>query len=91
MSESLDVPLSRCRKCNEPLERARPMEDGTVPGEGDISMCVYCGLISIYNADQTLREPTFEEWDKITNQEKVKDVLRNRSYWRRKILGRTRD
>jgi hypothetical protein len=64
------------------------MEDGTVPVENSISICAYCHHIAIYRADQTLREPTDDELMKISQEKKVKAVMKHKP-WKRTILGRS--
>jgi hypothetical protein len=57
------VPVTYCSSCEEPLDAAT-VADSThaIPAEGDISICAYCGNISVYRADQTLRPITAREW-----------------------------
>jgi hypothetical protein len=76
---SIDVPTHCCVECGEPNDCARPMEDGTVPSEGSISICLYCRHIAIYRADQSLREPTDDELIEISQRKDVKEAM--------KILG----
>jgi ribosomal protein L40E len=61
-----------CPYCLARNTRATSVNDedaGAVPGEGDISICIKCGAVSIFRADPTLRFPTKSEatsWDQET-------------------------
>jgi hypothetical protein len=81
--DSVEVPVSRCIECGEPNDRAFPAEDHPAPCENDVSLCIFCGHISIYRADQTLREPTDDELITISQKPIVKKVLASR----KTILG----
>jgi hypothetical protein len=34
---------------------------------GDVSVCLYCNHVSIFNADLSVRDPTPSEWDELFN------------------------
>lgn len=55
------TPHGQCRKCGHPFHAATDPLGEHVPSEGNISVCVECGELSVFNADRTLREPTPEE------------------------------
>ena len=71
MSEPLDdlgsvrMPDQHCLWCGKHLDAATDIEqDGNVPTDGDLSICLYCGHLAIYqSSDQglILRSPTVHE------------------------------
>ncbi len=50
-----------------------------IPSEGDASVCIYCGHISIFNADLTLRNPTDEEIHSIAGDERILKIQKARA------------
>lgn len=61
MSERL--PLSHCTQCDAELDGGYDSSgEGSVPKEADISVCINCGNVMVYRADQTLRKMTAKEW-----------------------------
>jgi hypothetical protein len=69
MSEPL--PLSHCTACGYPLNGAFDTEgDRHVPKEGDFSICIECGAVMVYRADQTLRAMTTREWGRLKADER---------------------
>lgn len=55
-----------CQKCDHKLNTSAGLTAGLAnPEEGDISICLYCGEISIYRSDLTLRKPTEQERDEL--------------------------
>lgn len=55
-----DTIKTACPGCKRTLNGAFTMQDGG-PAEGDVSVCLYCGILLVYNADQSCREPTRKE------------------------------
>lgn len=51
----------KCPVCSEILDGATNVTDDTSPQKGDVSICVYCGSVLVFNEDQTLRIATDEE------------------------------
>jgi hypothetical protein len=57
------IPASICPSCGARLDDFTAIDfDGSVPSEGDVSVCCHCQNISVYRADQTLRPMTPREW-----------------------------
>jgi len=53
---------TKCPACGYEIDGATGVEKGTTPRPGDISLCVYCGAISIYTRGMGIRSATaFEE------------------------------
>jgi hypothetical protein len=52
----------------------------SVPGEGDISMCLRCGSLSVFNADRTLRKPTQEENERYARDPRITQAQMTRAY-----------
>lgn len=58
------TPGTQCRRCQHRLDSATNFRDPKGPAAGDVSVCIGCGCISIFNADGTLRVPTAAEFKK---------------------------
>jgi len=58
------TPESRCHGCGHTLDAVRG-PGGRPPRAGDISICIDCGAVHIFNADGTIRIPTPEESKKL--------------------------
>jgi hypothetical protein len=59
-----------CPHCLARLDASTPAFDpGSVPKEGDVSVCVYCATVLVFRADQTLRPMTRIESYKLTHDE----------------------
>jgi hypothetical protein len=61
---SSDGPLfpgRACVSCGKLNDHATDPLDEVQPKPGDISICLYCGHISVFALDLTLREPNLEE------------------------------
>lgn len=53
------TPIEYCRRCGHKLDAATAIDKPeATPREGDASVCWGCGLLSIFTADLTRREPT---------------------------------
>lgn len=67
---------SKCVRCGYVMDMATSLEDPEVnlPNPGDISLCLKCGLLSIFDQNLKLRPPSDEE---ITN------LLKNKKEWDR--------
>jgi hypothetical protein len=59
--ESTETPTTHCRNCGEEIGMSTGLKDGVRPTPGSFSLCLYCGHLSVYADDLTLREPTDEE------------------------------
>jgi hypothetical protein len=58
LSESIDVPPSKCPYCNDTLDCAATVGPGPVtPLPGDATICLTCGEWLIFTPD-SLRKPT---------------------------------
>jgi hypothetical protein len=73
--KTTETPLNRCPNCGEPNDRASSVDADAVPESGDASICWYCNHIGIFNADLTLREPTVEEIDELTSDDRFLRML----------------
>lgn len=65
------TPECTCLNCHKPLNRASAVAEDASPSDGDFTMCIGCGHLMIFNADQTLRNPTDEELAEIAGDERM--------------------
>lgn len=62
MKKGKGNPLARCPYCGKQLDGWTPVDvPEATPKDGDFSLCVGCKHLVIFNADQTVREPTSKE------------------------------
>jgi hypothetical protein len=66
-----ETPGNNCLKCGYLYESATHMTEEARPNEGDISICLNCGAVAIFNKDLSLRCPTPDEQSVITMNSEV--------------------
>lgn len=67
--------LSKCTSCGEAMDSAMNAQFGinNVPSSGDVTVCMYCSHIMIYDDNLILRDPSNDELIDIAAN---KDILR---------------
>lgn len=65
MSDSYRTPATICWHCNRLLDAASGLNDSQKPSKEAVSLCLYCGIIGIYDKDLIVRQPTIELLDKL--------------------------
>ncbi len=58
-----------CQNCLYPLDAASDLYGEKTASPGNVTVCVSCGAIYIFNEDMSLREPTVEEMVQIVEYE----------------------
>ena len=62
MTKDIEIPVDQCPECGYVIEVTSGIcNNATKPRTGDISMCLGCGHLTLFNKDMTLREPSKEE------------------------------
>jgi len=74
----MKVPKNICAACGTVLDGASQVDGKQAPAMGDLSICVYCGNLSIFQADMSLRDPTVAEFELLRQDERVLEILRLR-------------
>lgn len=72
MSEFKDheTPEQKCLACQHPLNRASSMVNDDAPVPGDVTLCIKCAHVMVFDENLKLREPREdEEVDIFTNRE----------------------
>lgn len=67
----------QCVGCGELLDGATGV-GANRPRPGSVSVCLYCGHISVFANDLSLREPTSEEMHEIAGNETILAIQRAR-------------
>ncbi|MCK1670354.1 hypothetical protein [Bradyrhizobium sp. 150] len=67
----------QCRDCGELLDGATGV-GANRPRPGNVSVCFYCGHISVFADDLSLREPNGEEMREIADNETILAIQRAR-------------
>ena len=74
---NLRVPISECDACGARNDGASCVSGGdNRPLEGDVSVCIYCGHISVYGEDLRLRAPSVAQLEKIRHDARVMATIR---------------
>jgi hypothetical protein len=72
----IHLPLSRCVVCDHEMDMATCLQnEGAIPRPNDISICIRCGNLAIYDNDLHLRELTEDELDEVRSSEVWKDIV----------------
>lgn len=63
MNKDTKIPPFKCPACNYHMDATtKAYGDGDAkPKQGDVSMCLMCGTLMVFNADLTVRKPTTDE------------------------------
>jgi hypothetical protein len=72
---STRLPASNCLNCGKKLDGAEGVQGGE-PGPGCLSICVYCGAVTIYGDDLHLRPLTEDEAAKLAQERDTMRLLR---------------
>ena len=69
MTGLLSVPInaSICPPCGNVIEWATHTDGTSVPGPGDLAVCSYCGHVSVFTEDLSIRQLTEDERGHIPN------------------------
>jgi hypothetical protein len=76
-----------CGKANDGYTGISHTELNMRPDEGSVSICAYCGTVSIFLADWSLRRPTGEELKDIMRDPLIRKLIRQMPV----MLNRNRD
>ena len=60
-SEDYRMPECHCPYCGKKISAASNAIDEGEPKVGDVTICLYCGEVAMFDADLHLREPTADE------------------------------
>jgi len=60
------IPPFHCLNCGYRMDCTTDAYGDGTPKDGDISMCLHCGHLMLFNKDMTVRELTPDERAKIT-------------------------
>jgi hypothetical protein len=52
------IPDAKCSACGYKMDRSTAAFGEAQPNEGDLSMCLNCGHVSIFDKQLRLRQPT---------------------------------
>lgn len=63
-----------CPNCKSVLN-SHKSETSDVPKKDDISVCLYCQSVLMFNEDLTLRAISKDEWDKLPNMVKMEVIV----------------
>jgi len=68
----------RCLDCGELLDGATAVESDGSPQTGDVTICIYCGHIMVYDKKLNFREPNTEEARQIAGDPRILAIQRAR-------------
>ena len=78
-----------CPACGVEHTAATSLNEDVIPEEGDVSLCIECGIILAFNKDLTLRLARFEDYNNLDAKQflfikKAQEVIKNRNKHYRK-------
>jgi len=69
-----------CRDCGARLDAAtEAFGDDVRPRPGDVSVCLACGSLSLFDGGLRRRPPTGDELDELLRDQRLLDVMRARA------------
>jgi hypothetical protein len=63
MTDTTRTPAALCWHCDRMLDAASALEDHRDPVPGDVSLCMYCGAVAVFDDQLRLGRPTKEFLD----------------------------
>lgn len=60
-----------CPSCSARLDGATPLEPGTSPEIGSVTICAYCGEICEFIENFILAPVSDEVWDEVENEDRI--------------------
>jgi hypothetical protein len=80
MEETL-IPKASCPKCGYRMDRTSDPHGGDArPSEGDASVCLACGNVSVFNSDLSMRQPTAAEKELFDRDPQILEAQMARAY-----------
>lgn len=79
MSDAPQFPGRQCVSCGKLNDAVADLIRDKQAKPGDISICLYCGHISVFALDLTLREPNLEEARDIAGHREILMLQRARA------------
>ena len=61
IGESVEMPVSKCTGCSKEVDMASCIGEEAKPKAGDVTVCIDCGHIMVFDEDRLLRDPTDSE------------------------------
>lgn len=77
--------FQRCPQCGSKLDAHSSGKDRAVPAEGDISVCLRCGLVQRFREKLVLSPLTVREIDELPTE--IREELQKIERARRSVLG----
>lgn len=74
-----EVPTTACLNCGKLLDAAMNANTNERPDPGSLSICLYCGAVTIFGDDLRLRPLTQGEFDELQAQPETLKFLRRAS------------
>jgi len=62
---------SNCIDCGKLLNGATAIDSDSAPDPGDVTVCIYCGSLMIFEDDLSLRRPQPEEIVEMAGDERI--------------------
>jgi hypothetical protein len=74
------IPKQRCAACGYRMDKSTEAFGDAAPKPGDVSICLACGAVQVFTADLTLRNPTRDEHEKFSRDQRIIDVQMARAH-----------
>jgi hypothetical protein len=79
------TPAALCWHCDRMLDAASAIEGHDAPGPGDVSLCMYCGAVGVFDDALVLVRPTKELLDDLAENREFRQMF-GRFSWGRQYL-----
>ena len=68
LDDTMQIPASECWNCHKVNDAC---SGSGAPSEGNFTLCINCGCLSVFQADLTLRAPSDDELAESTTMPKI--------------------
>jgi hypothetical protein len=65
------MPPALCLRCGHACDAATPLDSNHKPGTGDVTVCIACGHVMVFDDELRLRDATADEQRQIAGDPRV--------------------
>lgn len=64
-----------CPSCGHKIDRTSSVHGDYGPAEGDISLCIRCANVSIFDSELGLRRPSMREFNQLMDDPELRETI----------------
>jgi acetyl-CoA carboxylase beta subunit len=80
------IPQSPCLNCGKLLDGATCIDNDSMPDPGDVTICIYCGHLMMFDAQMRLRDLSDEKVRQVAGDGRIVAVQRARRVLERRAI-----